>query len=173
MSFSNFHDMIKTQFGVRIKNFKFDNAKDILIKFCLLIFRKKELLMSHLVLVLLNKIGWLKGKLTIFLHLPCLSVPKHHQGRQFLHLPILSTDYFLKYQGSKVLCKSFLVFFPDFHTLNNLTSIIFGVVSLVHIHVHNKGKLDPQAFKCIFVGYFFNTKGLQMLPSTLWEIFCL
>ena len=26
--FSNFHNMIKTQFGVRIKKFKFDNAKD-------------------------------------------------------------------------------------------------------------------------------------------------
>jgi hypothetical protein len=49
-------------------------------------------------------------------------------------------------------------FYPNLHTTNNLVPRIFGCVSFVHIHCQSRGKLDPRALKCIFVGYSSSTQ---------------
>ena len=36
---------------------------------------------------------------------------------------------------------------------------IFGCTAFVHINDHNRGKLEPQAQKGMFVGYAYNKKG--------------
>ena len=43
--------------------------------------------------------------------------------------------------------------FPNVKTTNHLIPKIFGCVCFVHIHSSNRGKLDPRAQKCIFIGY--------------------
>lgn len=44
-------------------------------------------------------------------------------------------------------------FFPDRSAKINLTPLMFGYTSFVHIHSNNWGKLDPRAIKCVFVRY--------------------
>ena len=44
---------------------------------------------------------------------------------------------------------------------SELTPKVFGCVVFVHIHDTNRGKLDPRALKCIFVGYSSKKKGYK------------
>lgn len=44
-------------------------------------------------------------------------------------------------------------FYPDMATTNNLIPRMFGCVSFVHVHSTDRGKLDPMALRCVFVGY--------------------
>ena len=59
--------------------------------------------------------------------------------------------------------KTPLNFFKTLYPISRLTSEItlkvFGSIAFVHNHEHGRGKLDPQARKCIFVGYAPTQKG--------------
>ena len=52
-------------------------------------------------------------------------------------------------------------FFLGFSAFNGLTPKVFDCLSFVHIHTPHRGKLDPPAFKCIFVGYSSTQKGYK------------
>ena len=51
--------------------------------------------------------------------------------------------------------------FPNFNVSNNLIPRIFRSVAFVHVHSQNKGKLDPRALQCIFIGYSSTQKGYK------------
>ena len=55
--FSNFHKIVKTQFGVGIKKFRSDNANDYFYQVLSPNFFKKVISMNPLILVLPNKMG--------------------------------------------------------------------------------------------------------------------
>ena len=44
-------------------------------------------------------------------------------------------------------------FFPMNRLSSSLPLKIFGCIAFIHIHSHNRGKLEPRATKCVFVGY--------------------
>lgn len=52
-------------------------------------------------------------------------------------------------------------FYQNISTTNNLVPRVFGCVSFVHIHSQGRGKLDPRALKCVFVGYSTTQKGYK------------
>ncbi|CAJ2647123.1 unnamed protein product [Trifolium pratense] len=52
-------------------------------------------------------------------------------------------------------------FYPDVSTSCNLIPRIFGCKSFVHIHSDGRGKLDPRALKCVFIGYSSTQKGYK------------
>ncbi|BAT89058.1 hypothetical protein VIGAN_05273900 [Vigna angularis var. angularis] len=52
-------------------------------------------------------------------------------------------------------------FYPNLSTTNNLKPRVFGCISYVHIHNTDRGKLDPRALKCVFVGYSLTQKGYK------------
>lgn len=43
----------------------------------------------------------------------------------------------------------------------NLPPKVFGCVVYVHVHPHQRSKLDPCAIKCVFVGYASHQKGYR------------
>ena len=47
-------------------------------------------------------------------------------------------------------------FYSYMPTSNNLSPIIFGCTSFVHIHSDGRSKLDPRALKCVFTWYSLN-----------------
>ena len=47
----------------------------------------------------------------------------------------------------------FSKYFPNFTMSTNLVQKGFCSISFIHIHTHNRGKLDLRAIKCIFVGH--------------------
>lgn len=57
--------------------------------------------------------------------------------------------------------ESLTKFFPNFSASNNLIPRIFGSVAFVHVHSQNRGKLDPRALKCVFIGYSSTQKGYK------------
>ena len=62
----------------------------------------------------------------------------------------------------KTPCQCFLATFPkSSHLLSNIPLKIFGSVAFVHIHSQHRGKLDPRATKCIFLGYSPTKKGYK------------
>ena len=68
---------------------------------------------------------------------------------------------------SRILNFQTLNFFKTPYPISQLTSKIalkvFGCIAFVHNHKHGRGKLDPQARKCIFVGYAPTQKGYKCL----------
>ena len=52
-------------------------------------------------------------------------------------------------------------FYPHLDPTNKLQPRIFGCVSFVHVHSNERGKLDPRAVKCVFLGYSTTQKGYK------------
>ena len=52
-------------------------------------------------------------------------------------------------------------FYPSIPILAGLQSRIFGCPTFVHVHSPYRGKLDPRAIKCVFIGYAPNKKGYK------------
>ncbi|RDY14205.1 hypothetical protein CR513_00766, partial [Mucuna pruriens] len=71
---------------------------------------------------------------------------------------VLTVAYFTNRMPNKVLNFDTPLYvlhkcFPTNSLSSSLPLKIFGYTALVHIHNHNEGKLEPQAKKCVFVGY--------------------
>ena len=49
--------------------------------------------------------------------------------------------------------------FPETRTITDLPLKVFGCTAFVHNHELNHDKLDPKAFKCLFLGNGPNQKG--------------
>jgi len=52
-------------------------------------------------------------------------------------------------------------FYPHLDSTNKLKPKIFGCISFVHVHGNERGKLDPRAVKCVFLGYSTTQKGYK------------
>jgi hypothetical protein len=50
---------------------------------------------------------------------------------------------------------------PPFSTLKGFSPKVFGCVCFVHVHGPDRGKLDPTALQCAFVGYSTTHKGYK------------
>jgi hypothetical protein len=86
-----------------------------------------------------------------------MNVPKHFWGEA-----VLTAAFLINRMPSSVL---------QFHTpikvllgcsrVSSLPPKIFGCVCFVHTPTHPRGKLDPKARKCIFLGYSPTQKGYK------------
>ena len=82
------------------------------------------------------------------------NVPKVYWGEEgVLTAAHLTNRVPSRVLGLKSPMEMFTTFFPQFNTSSKLPPIVFGCPMFVHIHAHYRGKLDPRALKCIFVGY--------------------
>jgi len=79
---------------------------------------------------------------------------------------ILTATYLINRMPSRVLnFKTPLQVLTNCNPISRLSSTLplkkFGCTAFVHIHDHNRGKLDPRARKCVFVGYAPTQKGYK------------
>ncbi|KAI5385309.1 hypothetical protein KIW84_072057 [Lathyrus oleraceus] len=51
--------------------------------------------------------------------------------------------------------------FPSVPIMSSLQNCVFGYSAFVHVHGPHRGKLDPRAIKCIFIGYASDKKGYK------------
>lgn len=51
--------------------------------------------------------------------------------------------------------------FPENRSFTDLTPKFFCCIAFIPIHGQNRGKLDPRAYKCIFLGYSSKLKGYK------------
>ena len=122
--------------------------------------------MSHLVLTLHKKTEWQKEKNGRLLDSTRSFIFQKYVPKSFWGEAVLPVAYLINRLPSRILgFKSPMdilsTFYPNLHTTNNLVPMIFGFVAFVHVHNQNRGKLDPRALKCVFVGYSSTQKGYK------------
>jgi transposase InsO family protein len=164
--FLQYFSMVKNQFGVSIKRIRSDNAKDYfnhgLNSFC-----QKEGIIHESSCVKTPQQNGVAGRKNGHLldqtraMLFQNKVPKKYWGEA-----VLTATYLINRLPSSVLASQTPMevlssFYPDVSTSCNLIPRIFGCKSFVHIHSDGRGKLDPRALKCVFIGYSSTQKGYK------------
>ena len=56
-------------------------------------------------------------------------------------------------------------------TVLNLPPRVFGCVTFVHLHKHQRTKLTSRALQCVFVGYELHKKGYRCYHLPTWRMF--
>jgi transposase InsO family protein len=164
--FPIFYDMINTQFGVGIKRFRSDNAKDFFNQNLSSFFQKRGIIHESSCVntpqqngIAERKNGHLLACTRAFLFQN--NVPKHFWGEA-----VLTATHIINRLPTKVLdfkspMQILSQFFPNYPISNGLIPRIFGCVAFVHIHSPNRNKLDPRAQRCVFIGYSSTQKGYK------------
>ena len=154
----NFHSMVQNQFGVKIKSFRTDNARDYFNQILSPYFQSQGILHDSSCVntpqqngVAERKNGHLLNTTRALLFQG--NVPKSYWGEA-----VLTVTYMINRIPSQVLHNKSPVeilksFYPHFRTSNGLTPRVFGCTTFVHVHSQHRDKLDPRAIKCVFLGY--------------------
>ncbi|KAH0748613.1 hypothetical protein KY290_027845 [Solanum tuberosum] len=161
-----FFNMIKTQYDVPIKRFRSDDAKDYFNQNLSVFFQKEGIIheSSCVNTPQQNGIAERRNGLLLDITRSLLfhkKVPKQYWGEAVLtaaHLSNKMPSRILNFQSPLDTLRNF---FPNFEISNKLVPRIFGSVAYVHIHSQNRGKLDPRALKCVFIGYSPTQKGYK------------
>ena len=131
----------------------------------------KTLFINHHVLILLNKMELLRGKNRHLVEvvrsiLFQMKVPKIYWGKAILTTTQLINSKFSRHWFSSpkniwvcFLCSCFFIGKQSKYIKSAWKRRI--EVSFVHVHNHLRSKLDPKAFKCIFLGYSHTQKGYE------------
>ena len=112
----------------------------------------------------LNKMRLQKGKIDISLRL----LELYSSKCLFLSLTggeaVLTATYLINKSSSRVLngvspIQLITTYYPSVPLMTSCQSRVFGCPLFVHVHGPHREKLDPQAIKCVFIGYASNKKG--------------
>ena len=158
--------MVQNQFGTKIKKIHSDNACDYFNQIFSQWFQKEGIIHESSCITTPQQNGVVERKNRHLLEctralLFQQNVPKSYWGEA-----VLTSSYVINRIPSRVLgCKSPLEtlsqLYLDIRSSFNLAPRVFECTSFVHIHNHNRGKLDPRALKCIFLGYSSTQKGYK------------
>ncbi|RVW75295.1 Retrovirus-related Pol polyprotein from transposon TNT 1-94 [Vitis vinifera] len=144
----NFHSMVQNQFGVKIKSFRIDNAKDYFNQILSPYFQSQGILHDSSCVNTPQQNGVAKRKNGYLLNTTRAllfqgNVPKFYWGEA-----VLTATYMINRIPSRVLDNKSPVeilksFYPHFRTSNGLTPRVFGCTAFVHVHGQHRDKLDP------------------------------
>ncbi|KAJ9701255.1 hypothetical protein PVL29_006553 [Vitis rotundifolia] len=156
----NFHSMVQNQFGVKIKSFRTDNARDYFNQTLSPYFQSQGILHDSSC----RKNGHLLNTTRALLFQG--NVPKSYWGEA-----IFTATYMINRIPSRVLDNKSPIeilksFYPHFRTSNGLTSRVFGCTAFVHVHSQHRDKLNPRAIKYVFLGYSSTKKGYKCYNSS-------
>ena len=175
--FLNFHNMIKNQFGVEIKRFRFDKTKDYFNQVLTIYFQLEGIIHQSLYITTPQQNGVTKRKNGHLLMQYEFFCSKNMCLNLIGGEVVLTTIHLINQLPSKTLgfrspMEILSMFYHIIRTTNHLIPKIFECVSFIHVHSdQNKGKLDSRAVKYIFVRYSSTQQG--NIPSTLQKNFCL
>lgn len=162
----NFLSMVKNQFGVSIKRFRSDNARDYFNQILTPFFQREGIIHESSCVHTPQQNGIAERKNGHLLDVTRASLFQYNVPKSFWGEAALTATHLINRLPSRVLgfkspMDMLSQFYPNLQTTNNLVPRIFGCVSFVHIHGPNRGKLDPRALKCLFVGYSSTQKGYK------------
>ena len=174
--FQFFYKMINTQFGVSIKRVRSDNARDYFNHILSHFFQKEGVIHESSCVDTPQQNGVAERKNRHLLNVTRALLFQNNVPKSFWGEAVLTAAYLINRMPSRVLGYQSPInvlskFFPDFNNSCKLPPKIFGCVSFVHIHNHNRGKLDPRALKCVFVGYSITKKGYKCYHPNTRKIF--
>ena len=158
--------MVQNQFGVKIKGLRSDNAKDYFNHFLSSYFQKEGIIHESSCVNTPQQNGVAERKNGHLLAVTRALLFQQHVPKSYWGEAVLTSTHIINRLpsttlGLKTPMEVLSFFYPNVQTSNNLTPRIFGCTSFVHVHNNNRGKLDPRAIKCIFVGYSSTKKGYK------------
>ncbi|RDX72447.1 hypothetical protein CR513_48069, partial [Mucuna pruriens] len=151
--FVDFFRLVKNQFNKSIKRLQSDNGTEFVnLEF------SKFLKDNGMVHELTKNRHLLEVARALLFQ---MSVPNVYWGEV-----VLTVTYLINRLPTRVLngispIKHMLSFFPSSPLILTLPSRVFGCVVFVHSHNPHRGKLDPKAIKCVFIGYPSNKKDFK------------
>ena len=164
--FQRFFSMVTNQFGITIKRIRSDNAKDYfnhdLISFC----QKEGSIHESSCVKTPQQNGIAERKNRHLLDQTWALLFQHKVPTRFWGEAVLTGCYLINRLPSTILASKSPMevlssFYPNVPTSNQLVPRIFGCVSFVYVPSGDRGKLDPRALKCVFIGYSSTQKGYK------------
>ncbi|XP_052730972.1 retrovirus-related Pol polyprotein from transposon TNT 1-94 isoform X1 [Vigna angularis] len=161
-----FHSMIRTQFGVNIKRFRTDNARDYFNQTISSYFQSNGIIHDSSCVYTPQQNGVAERKNGHLLNITRAllfqgNVPKKYWGEAVLTASYLINRLPSHGVSNKSPIEVLNNFFPHFKKSNGLIPRIFGCTAFAHVPVQARDKLDPRAVKCIFLGYSATQKGYK------------
>ncbi|CAL5338710.1 unnamed protein product [Camellia sinensis] len=143
--FINFYAMIQTQFHTKIQILRTDNGTEYF---------------NHTLGPFLQENG-------IIHQSSCVDTPQQNgvaerKNRHILEVAralLLTTHMPTMFWGDAILTATHLI--NRMPSRSTLPLRLFGCTAFVHVHPHQRTKLDPRATKCVFLGYSPSQKGYK------------
>ena len=149
--------MIRTQFNTQVQVVRSDNGREYLKKGFNVYFQQNVIIHQTSCVTTPQQNGIVERKNRHLLELDrslcfAMQVPKHFWGDA-----ILTTAFLLNRMPSCVLqFKTPLHTLSQYHSVPSFLNIlpkVFRCTCYIHVHQHQRGKMDPRARKCLFVCY--------------------
>jgi len=164
--FKKFYTMVQTQFQTQIQIFRSDNRKEYFNSILGNFFDEKDIVHQNSCNNTPQQNGMAERKNKHLLKVAqalsfSTKVPKYLWGEA-----VLTAIYLINRMPSRILkfktpLNVFKECFPNSRLFVDVPLKIFRCIAFVNIYDHKRGKLDPKARKCIFVGYPSNQKGYK------------
>ncbi|CAL9005203.1 unnamed protein product [Prunus brigantina] len=157
--------MVETQFHTRIQVLRSDNGGEFLNHDLNEFFQAHGIIHQRSCPSTPQQNGVAERKNRHLLEVVRASLFGAHMPRSFWGEAVLSAAYLINRIPTSI-----LQFRTPLQTLQhqcqipptqNLEPRIFGCVVFVHLHDHQRSKLDPRAEKCVFIGYAPHQKGYR------------
>nr|KYP54945.1 Retrovirus-related Pol polyprotein from transposon TNT 1-94 [Cajanus cajan] len=164
--FLRFVSMIKNQFGVNIKKLRSNNAKDYFNHTLNFFCQKEGIIHESSCVHTPQQNGIAERKNGHLLDQTRALIFQNNVPKIFWGEAVLTATYLINRLPSTILSSKSPMevlksFYPHITHTNNHQPRIFGCVSFVHVHSSGRGKLDPRAIKCVFLGYSATQKGYK------------
>ena len=140
--------MVQNQFGVKIKSFRTDNARDYFNQIFSLYFQSHGILHDSLCVNTPQQNGLAERKNGHLLNTTQALLFQGNVLQSYWGEAVLTAIYMINRISSRVLDNKNLVeilksFYPHFITSNWLTPRVFRCTAFVHVYSQHRDKLDP------------------------------
>ena len=162
----NFHSMIQTQFHTKIQILRTDNGTEYFNHSLSTYLQENGIIHQSSCVDTPQQNGVAELKNKHILEIARALLFTSHMSSQFWGDSILKATYLINLMLSRVLSfvtplQKFQEFFPYSRLGAHLPLRVFGSAVFVHAHTPKRNKLDPRAFKCVFLGYSSTQKGYK------------
>ena len=170
--FQQFYQEVKTQFGVPIRTFRSDNAREYLSHSFQSFMASHGILHQTSCAHTSQQNGVAERKNHHLIETTRTLLIHGHVPDRFWGDAVLTACYLINRMPSSVLNNQVpqSVLFPQ-QTLHSLTPRVFGSTCFVHDLSPGLNKLSPQSHKCVFLGYTRSQKGYKCYSPTLRRYF--
>ncbi|KAK2991285.1 hypothetical protein RJ640_024550 [Escallonia rubra] len=163
--FQQFCKMIHTQYNARIQVLRSENGGEYLSA------ELQQYLKAHGIIHQTTcsntpqQNGVAERKYRHLLEVVCASLIEAHLPLSYWGEALISAAYLINRVPSRTIDyqtpSQALVEVIVAPVLPNLPPHVFGCVTFVHLHKHQRNKLSPRAMRCVFVGYAAHQKGYR------------
>lgn len=170
--FKNFHSMIQNQFKTSIQVLKTDNARDFFNFILGTYLQSNGIVHQSSCVDTPQQNGVVERKNRHILEVARALLFQTHVPKQFWGEAVLTATFLINRMPSRVLnyhspVQLLTKLFPNTHLITQIPLKMFGCTAFVHVHSHNRNKLDKRALRCILIGYSTNKKGYKCFsPDT-------